>query len=447
MCKLVHCIKSRGAIRFVLAGLAAALLAGCSTSDPFSNPFQDSARFSGSDPTPTSSLQAAAPVSPVVSQPLAAPIATRPLAPVRPNFADGALSAPYHPSPAIENASGANQRFGAAPTSQIAERGGEARTKLGVWNAKGGTFIKVRPGDTARILATRYLVPLEVLLRVNGLSSAEQVRSGSRIVIPIYTADSALRRGNRRAPVRPLRRTARSQLLRHEKLRFVKGPSGIPLHRGTRGKVERWNKERRKALGRSAELRTRKVRNAAHAALLKKPPSAPGNEQAREPTPPRGTRLEQGAPRKVAIDSAATGSLPPHKQLASLSSDRESARPRFSWPVHGRIIEGFKVGSNDGINIAVPDGTTVKAADDGVVAYAGDELKGYGNLVLIRHPNGFVSAYADNGRLEVKRGESVKRGQAIAKSGQSGNVSSPQLHFELRKGQTPVDPTRYLAGL
>ena len=74
-------------------------------------------------------------------------------------------------------------------------------------------------------------------------------------------------------------------------------------------------------------------------------------------------------------------------------------------------------------------------------------MKGYGNLILIRHPNGFVSAYANNGDIEVKRGETVKRGQVIAKSGQSGNVASPQLHFELRKGATPVDPTLYLAGL
>jgi murein DD-endopeptidase MepM/ murein hydrolase activator NlpD len=89
----------------------------------------------------------------------------------------------------------------------------------------------------------------------------------------------------------------------------------------------------------------------------------------------------------------------------------------------------------------------VKAAESGVVAYAGSEIKGFGNLVLIRHPNGFVTAYANNGSLDVKRGEQVKRGQTIAMSGQSGNVSSPQLHFEVRKGSTPVDPTRYLAGL
>ena len=89
----------------------------------------------------------------------------------------------------------------------------------------------------------------------------------------------------------------------------------------------------------------------------------------------------------------------------------------------------------------------MKAAESGVVAYAGSELKNLGNLVLIRHPNGYVSAYAHNGELDVKRGDQVKRGQTIAKSGQSGAVQSPQLHFELRKGSTPVDPSQYLAGL
>ncbi len=116
----------------------------------------------------------------------------------------------------------------------------------------------------------------------------------------------------------------------------------------------------------------------------------------------------------------------------------------------GRISEGFgpkqSGGQNDGINIAVPQGTPIKAAEDGVVAYAGSELKGYGNLVLVRHSNGFVTAYAHASELNVKKGESVKRGQVIGKAGQTGNVTSPQLHFEVRKGATPVDPTQYLTG-
>jgi murein DD-endopeptidase MepM/ murein hydrolase activator NlpD len=124
--------------------------------------------------------------------------------------------------------------------------------------------------------------------------------------------------------------------------------------------------------------------------------------------------------------------------------------PSFRWPVRGRVIGEF--GSkptgqhNDGINVAVPEGTAIKAAEDGVVAYAGNELKTYGNLVLIRHANGFVTAYAHASEITVKRDEQVKRGQIIAKSGQTGNVSAPQLHFEVRKGSSPVNPMPYLGG-
>ena len=102
--------------------------------------------------------------------------------------------------------------------------------------------------------------------------------------------------------------------------------------------------------------------------------------------------------------------------------------------------------SNDGINLAVPEGTPVKAAEDGVVAYSGNELKGYGNLILVRHSNGYVTAYAHASELMVKRGDTIKRGQIIAKSGQSGEVGSPQLHFEIRKGSSPVDPLQFLNG-
>jgi murein DD-endopeptidase MepM/ murein hydrolase activator NlpD len=124
------------------------------------------------------------------------------------------------------------------------------------------------------------------------------------------------------------------------------------------------------------------------------------------------------------------------------------AVPSFRWPVRGRIIAGFgpkpNGQENDGINLAVPEGTSVKAADDGVVAYAGNELKGYGNLVLVRHKDGYVTAYAHASQLKVHRGEAVKRGQIIALAGETGSVNTPQLHFEIRKGSTPVDPARFL---
>jgi murein DD-endopeptidase MepM/ murein hydrolase activator NlpD len=137
---------------------------------------------------------------------------------------------------------------------------------------------------------------------------------------------------------------------------------------------------------------------------------------------------------------AAKAPAPEPEATASVSGD-------FRWPARGRVIAGFGAnGGNEGINIAVPEGTPVKAAEAGTVTYAGSEVKGYGNLILVKHENGYVSAYAHNGSLNVKRGEQVKRGQVIATSGQSGNVTSPQLHFEIRKGAQPVDPMKYLGG-
>ena len=119
------------------------------------------------------------------------------------------------------------------------------------------------------------------------------------------------------------------------------------------------------------------------------------------------------------------------------------------WPVKGKIISEYGAKpnglKNEGINIAVPEGTGVRAAESGVVAYAGNELKGYGNLVLIRHEGGWVTAYAHAKELFVKRGDIVRRGDVIAKAGQTGSVSSPQLHFEVRKGATAMDPLKFLA--
>jgi murein DD-endopeptidase MepM/ murein hydrolase activator NlpD len=132
------------------------------------------------------------------------------------------------------------------------------------------------------------------------------------------------------------------------------------------------------------------------------------------------------------------------------TSPAAAAVPQFRWPVRGRVISGFgpmpNGQQNDGVNLSVPEGTAVRAAEDGVVAYSGNELKGYGNLILVRHANGFVTAYAHASELMVKRGDTVKRGQVIAKSGATGNVTAPQLHFEIRKGSAPVDPTQYLPG-
>jgi murein DD-endopeptidase MepM/ murein hydrolase activator NlpD len=286
------------------------------------------------------------------------------------------------------------------------------------------------------MLAGRYGVPADALLRVNGLTSPGQVKQGTRLVIPVYSANAAAPAHSAKAQVAQLhgKPAAPAKMADKPKFVFVKGPGGkiIKMQAAEPGKPA----------GAKAKSAAADAPKQAKTADTRKP----GASKPAEPAPGKNAKVETApAPKaqqpiargdKAAVDTQPTASLP---------KAEVAANPEFRWPARGRIIQGFK--GNDGINIAVPEGTAVKAADDGVVAYAGSELKGYGNLVLIRHSNGFVSAYGNNSALEVKRGEAVKRGQTIAKSGQTGNVATPQLHFELRKGSTPVDPTQYLAGL
>jgi murein DD-endopeptidase MepM/ murein hydrolase activator NlpD len=160
--------------------------------------------------------------------------------------------------------------------------------------------------------------------------------------------------------------------------------------------------------------------------------------------PPAQARIINAPPgeRTAALSDRATdATAPPAVAEAAASS-------RFRWPARGRVIASFGKRPdgthNDGINIAVPHGTDVHAAEGGRVAYAGSELKGYGNLVLIRHDNGWVSAYAHADQILVKRDDVVRRGQVIAKAGKTGTVDQPQLHFELRQGAKPVDPMPHM---
>lgn len=170
-------------------------------------------------------------------------------------------------------------------------------------------------------------------------------------------------------------------------------------------------------------------------------PSAPKvNDKPVGYTPPSGNTAE-----KPAAPAAGQVAARPTEPVSTASTEGSG----FRWPVRGRIISGFgkkpNGERNDGIDLAVPEGTSVKAAESGVVIYAGNELKSYGNLVLVRHENGWVSAYAHNKELLVKRGDQVQRGQVISLAGRTGGVDSPQVHFELRKGATPVDPMQHLS--
>src|SRR5436190_9451964 len=166
--------------------------------------------------------------------------------------------------------------------------------------------------------------------------------------------------------------------------------------------------------------------------------------QVHEPEP----SIKQSEQQAAAAPPAPQGAQQQVSAAPEPQPQQEQSGLALRWPAKGRVISeyGSKPNGlrNEGINISVPEGTSIRAAEGGVVAYAGNELKGYGNLVLIRHEGGWVTAYAHNKELFVKRGDAVKRVDVIAKAGQTGSVTRPQVHFEVRKGATAVDPMRFL---
>ena len=185
------------------------------------------------------------------------------------------------------------------------------------------------------------------------------------------------------------------------------------------------------------------------------PPPAPAAARPvpRIPVKPPQAAVPAPAPPPPAAVPAPPAAVPPPSVAAkppAIETPEPRSSGRFQWPVRGTILSEFgpKPGGlhNDGLNISAPKGTPVVAAENGVVAYAGNELRGFGNLLLIRHADGWMSAYAHLDEMTVDRGATVKRGQKIGTVGSTGNVSSPQLHFELRKSNRAMDPRDHLSG-
>ncbi len=153
-----------------------------------------------------------------------------------------------------------------------------------------------------------------------------------------------------------------------------------------------------------------------------------------------------GQPALAVNQAPARATSSPSRILPPGAAVAEPARLTggFQWPVRGQVVKRFGPGAsgerNDGIKIAVPLDTPVLAAADGVVAYVGSDIAALGGLVIVKHGQGWTSVYGHAGQLLVQRGQSVKKGQMIALSGNSGYADRPQLHFEMRQGRTPVDP-------
>ncbi len=287
------------------------------------------------------------------------------------------------------------------------------------------TAHQVRSGDTVYTVALRYQVPIRGLIELNSLRAPYILRSGQFLKLPkprrhiVQPGDTIYR----------ISRTYDVALSRLVQLNGIEPPYKIVVGRSLRlpDSVE---PEKRSTV----PLRSRKA---------SKPASVNLPTEARDREKPR--------PKSKPFSKSSQTAPGPRKAVAVVPKPPPLSNRKFLLPVRGRLLSKFGPKGrglrNDGVNIAAPRGTPVRAAENGIVVYSGNALLGFGNMVLIRHANGYMTAYAHNESVSVGRGDTVRRGQVIATVGSSGNVSSPQLHFEIRKGKRAINPAKLMPNL
>ncbi|MDB5583489.1 MAG: peptidoglycan-binding LysM, partial [Bradyrhizobium sp.] len=316
-------------------------------------------------------------------------------------------------------------------------------------SASAGTTIIVGTSDTLDTLSRRYNVSSAAILQANGYKGPRALSPGQQLIIPRQTAAVA-------APAPALAAPVSKPVVAAAPTVHVVNRGDTLLSIARRNNVTAADLSKANGLDSSSRLKlgqklTVPGAKTAAATQVAQPVAVAAAQPATLAAPVTRTTALGPQPQSARLASAtAKVEEAPAAETPVKASEATGALPTFRWPVRGKVITSYGAKTNgkanDGINLAVPEGTPVKAAEDGVVAYSGNELKGYGNLVLVRHSNGYVTAYAHASELMVKRGDTIKRGQIIAKSGQSGEVGSPQLHFEIRKGSSPVDPLQFLNG-
>ena len=270
-------------------------------------------------------------------------------------------------------------------------------------------FYRVQPGDTVYGISRRFGVPIRTIIEANDLNPPYTLLVDQRLAVPtqrVHVVEAG-------QTVYGISRLYGVDLTELTRLNDIREPYTI-------GVGQRLALPAASAPTQSAD---------APDVLPPQPAPAPASQ----PEAPQEPEL---------------AAIPPPVTTGAIPSPPAREGGKFLWPLRGRIISSFgpKDGGlhNDGINIAAEPGASVLASENGVVVYAGNELRGFGNLLLIKHADGWVTAYAHNERLLVGRGQQVRRGQAIAQVGQSGSVTSPQLHFEIRKGSRAINPSEML---
>ena len=307
-------------------------------------------------------------------------------------------------------------------------------------------MVEVQPGESLYSIAQRHGVAVAAIRDANDLTS-DSVRPGQRLMLP---ADADDRAPFAAAPSKAPRAEDRMA-------KYSPPASPQPAAEAPPGWEGRYTMKNGDSLYGIALQHRVSLEELKRANGITDPTKdwagrvlhVPAQQQT--PAVAQPPQQQNSVPRVVQVPPRVINAAPePAKSTPAVAQPlADGGATKFRWPVKGRVLAGFGKrpdGShNDGVNLAVPQGTEITAAEAGKVAYAGNELKGYGNLVLIRHSNGWVSAYAHADQILVRPNDEVRRGQVIARAGKTGAVDQPQVHFELRQGSRPVDPVPHLA--
>jgi murein DD-endopeptidase MepM/ murein hydrolase activator NlpD len=441
MSRVIELLCSRRVPHVAVLALMSFGFAGCSadmstrlSQDSFSNPFASQPEATGSVPTPA-----------VERREL--PQYARPQSQYRASDLPPIGSPQTYPAAGTGVSGGGRGLASYSPPAQpqLEATGSVAPRSVA---ATGGTTIIVGTSDTLEVLAHRYNVSPATILQANGYKGPRTLSPGQQLIIPRQTA--AVPAPALAAPASKTIAASTAPTVhvvnRGDTLLSVARRNHVPVPELAKAN----GLEPTAKLKIGAKLTVPGAKTAAVLPAAQLAGGAPVQPAAAAAPPATKLATATGGPQSAHLAQATTKVEEAPAEAPAKTTEATGALPTFRWPVRGKVITSYGAKTNgkanDGINLAVPEGTPVKAAEDGVVAYSGNELKGYGNLVLIRHSNGYVTAYAHASELLVKRGDTIKRGQVVAKSGQSGEVGSPQLHFEIRKGSSPVDPLQFLNG-
>lgn len=322
-----------------------------------------------------------------------------------------------------------------------------------------GNAIEVLPGDTLYTLSERYRVALRALVQTNDLYPPFALVEGSLIYLPppnihVVEAGETLYAISRRYNV-DTRSLANMNGLPKPWTIYPGDEMILPsLARDSFGSASTAmvsEETRLKAVAKSYGPATPVVGRVATATL--NTPPAEVSLQTQTPNAPSVSKELAADPAKTVVRDARLGrfdeTVPVQPVYAAVDIDLPGKAKGFVWPVSGNVLEKFGTDQagkkRDGLNISAKAGESIKAVSDGYVVYAGSELPGFGHLVLINHGGGWVSAYAHAEELLVQEGQAIRQGQVVAKVGETGSVDTPQLHFQLRKGKSPVDPMAHLS--